>query len=323
MLFILTTCPYPCQVSAESYRWPTDGSDVVGQLRRTVSRASDTLMDIGRHFDIGHQQIVRANPDVDIWLPGDGTSVLIPSQTILPQVQREGVVINIPEMRLYFFNKKGAPGDWKIEIFPIGIGRMGWTTPLGLMKISAKIKDPIWYPPASIRTEYAAKGKILARKVLPGPHNPLGKYALRLGTTSYLIHGTNKSYGVGMRISHGCIRMYPEDIESLYKSVKRGVSVRIIDQPYKAGWLNDQLLFEAHPALRENKNYNDRNWTPAIQAVLHATRQSSVQVAWADVVEAARQADGFPHKIGAERTPSRQSSPVSTRHSVTTVLTGP
>lgn len=285
-------------VQAASYPWPAPGQDVVGAMQYTRSTADDTLLDIARRFDVGYQAIIRANPTIDPWLPGDGSKIIVPKLIVLPHSIRQGIVVNLAEMRLYYFNRRGDSAAWTVDVFPVGIGRMNWGTPLGVMEISAKIKDPVWYPPLSIRTEHAQEGLEISASVPPGPDNPLGKYALRLGNTKYLIHGTNKPFGIGMRVSHGCIRLYPEDIESLFAVVERGTPVRIVNQAYKAGWYSHNLLFEAHPLLKEDPHNRERNKTPAIQAVMDATPTQHIKVSWDAVVEAVRRADGIPRPVG-------------------------
>ncbi len=215
----------------------------------------DTLLDIARRYDIGQEQIIRANPDVDRWLPGDGTRVIIPTRYILPAAPREGLVLNVPEMRLYYYPKP-KPGETPVvKTFPVGIGRQDWGTPLGLTKIVGKVKDPTWTPPASIRKEHEENGDPLPAVVPAGPNNPLGQYAMRLaiGGGSYLIHGTNKAFGVGMRASHGCIRMMPEDIEYLFQQTPVGTPVRIVSETAKVGWFGGKLYLEIHEPLEEDR----------------------------------------------------------------------
>jgi len=298
IVFILVGLAASVAVQAASYSWPAPGQDVVGALQYTRSTADDTLLDIARRFDVGYQAIIRANPTIDPWLPGAGSKIVVPTLVVLPHTAREGIVVNLAEMRLYYFNTRGDPSTWTVDVFPVGIGRMNWGTPLGVIKISAKIKDPVWYPPLSIRTEHAQEGLEISASVPPGPDNPLGNYALRLGDTKYLIHGTNKPFGIGMRVSHGCIRLYPEDIESLFAIVERGTPVRIVNQAYKAGWHGHNLLFEAHPPLKEDPDRRERNKTPAIRTVMDATPTQHVKVSWDAVVEAVRRADGIPRPVG-------------------------
>ncbi|MGD8745657.1 MAG: L,D-transpeptidase family protein, partial [Gammaproteobacteria bacterium] len=220
--------PHEFQVPAEQ--------QVLGALQRIQARHEDTLPDLGRLFNLGYEEITRANPGVDPWLPGDGAELVLPTLFVLPEAPRDGLVLNMAGMRLYYFTAPDDNGIRKIFTHPIGIGRVGWSTPLGTTRITARAKDPSWYVPESIREEHAKEGDPLPPVVPPGPDNPLGRHVLRLALPSYLIHGTNKPWGVGMRVSHGCIRLYPEDIEALYSMVPTGAPVHIIDQPYLAGW---------------------------------------------------------------------------------------
>src|SRR5262249_18691594 len=196
------------------------------------------------------------NPGVDPWLPGEGTRVVIPTQFVLPHAPQRGIVVNIAELRLYYFPDDGAgaaaSGTRRIVTYPISIGQLDWSTPLGTTKVTGRVLNPSWYPPQSIREEHAARDDALPRVVPPGPDNPLGKHALRLGLPSYLIHGTNSPSGIGMRVTHGCVRMFPWDIEALYKVVPIGTPVTIVNQPYKLGWTAEGLYLEAHPPLAKN-----------------------------------------------------------------------
>lgn len=258
---------------AETLVLPPIDIDLVGQTAVVAARHEDTLLDIARRFDIGQDEIVLANASVDRWLPGEGTEVVIPSRYILPRAQRAGIVLNVPEMRLYYFPpaKPGLPAS--VETYPVSIGRMDWTTPLGKTTIAAKIRNPSWRPPDSIRAEAAAGGTPLPELVPPGPGNPLGDYAMRLGLPGYLIHSTNRPYGVGMRVTHGCIRMYPEDIEGLFPDVTIGTQVQIVNQPVKIGWLFDTLFIEVHPRLEEQTDEDVTLFDAAMQLINTAWAQ--------------------------------------------------
>jgi L,D-transpeptidase ErfK/SrfK len=224
-------------------------SGVVGQLQATYARHEDTLSDLARRFNLGYDEIVRANPGVDPWLPGEGTRIVLPTQFVLPDAPRTGIVINVAALRMFYFPKPAKGEQPVVVTHPIGIGKVGWATPVGKTKVVAKRKDPTWTPPDSVRREHAKKGDILPAVVPAGPDNPLGAYAMRLGWTSYLIHGTNKPAGVGMRVSHGCIRMYPEDIEAIFGDVPVGTPVRVVNQPVLYRWQDDSLYVQAYPPL--------------------------------------------------------------------------
>ena len=237
------------QVRAEIYELPPEGYDVVGAVATVMAREEDTLIDIARRNGLGYHDIVRANPDVNIWVPGEGTEIVLPTRFVLPPGPRRGIVLNLAEYRLYYFPepKDGEPAY--VMTYPISIGRMDWETPLGSTSVVSKVKDPSWYPPKSVKEEHAAEGRPLPNIVPPGPDNPLGRYAIRLGLPGYLIHSTNRPAGVGMRVTHGCIRMFPEDIEYLFPNVDVNTQVRIINAPIKIGWFGDELVMEVHPVL--------------------------------------------------------------------------
>jgi L,D-transpeptidase ErfK/SrfK len=225
---------------------------VIGELQVVHTTADDTFSDLAREYGLGYDEIAAANPNIDPWLPGENTAVLLPTQYILPNVARVGVVLNIAAKRLYYFPPVVAGQSAVVMTYPIGIGRVGWETPLGQTEVVAKAKDPAWYVPASVRKEHAEKGDPLPAIVGAGPDNPLGEYVLKLGIPGYLIHGTNQPYGVGMRVSHGCVRLYPENIELLYSLVGIGVPVALVNQPYLAGQRGGELYFEAHSPLEED-----------------------------------------------------------------------
>jgi L,D-transpeptidase ErfK/SrfK len=249
LMIALTACNSAFSVTFEL---PRAEFDLIGFIQEVDTQQEDTLLDIARHYGIGQEEIIRANPDVDRWLPGKGTQVIIPSRYILPDAPRDGLVLNLPEMRLYYFPEVEIAGlTPQVQTYPVSIGRMDWGTPLGSTKIVSMQRNPAWRPPESIRREHAEQGDPLPIVVPPGPDNPLGQYAIRLGIPGYLIHGTNKAFGVGMRVSHGCIRMLPEDIEVLYPQISKGMPVHIINQPVKVGWYGGDLYLEVHPTLEE------------------------------------------------------------------------
>jgi len=251
---------------AASFPLPPTGQDLIGKVQNVSAKYEDTLLDIARKYGLGYEEIIAANPGVDPWIPGEGTPVTIPTQFILPPGERNGIVINLAELRLYYY----PPTEDQVITHPLGIGREGWATPTGQMKIIEKRAKPSWRVPKSIRQEHAAKGEPLPAVVPPGPDNPLGQFAMRLSQSQYLLHGTNQPWGVGMRVSHGCIRLYPEDIKTLFPQVPIGTPVKIINQPYKAGWLGETLFIEAHPPLSEESATEGNNLTPLVKAIITA-----------------------------------------------------
>ncbi len=286
-------------VAAATWPLPPAGDDLIGELAWTSARSEDTLVDMARAFRYGYQEIRAANPTVDAWLPKAGTPVLLPGLRILPPGPRQGIVVNAAEMRLYYYPPTARGQSASVETFPVAIGRGDWNTPLVTTKVTSKVTDPVWYPPESIRREHAAQGDPLPKVVPAGADNPLGKYALRLSIPSYLIHGTNKQYGIGMQVTHGCIRMYPEDIEALYRQVPVNTPVRIISQRFKAGWHRGVLHVEVHAPLEHTTPEQRTDRQPLIDAVTEATRsRPDYPVDWQAVEVAVVEASGVPVPVG-------------------------
>ncbi len=231
--------------------------EILGHMQVLFAHFDNTLAGLARRYNLGYDEIRAANPSVDSWLPGDGTPIYLPTMAVVPEGPRNGIVINLPSMRLLYYVAQ-RPDDmvnslYSVTSHPIGIGREGWATPLGEAHITEKARNPTWYPPDSVRAEHAELGDPLPAVVEPGPDNPLGRFKMRLSMPGYLIHGTNKPSGVGMRVSHGCIRLYPEDIEALFERVPSRTTVYIVDQPVLAGWRRGELYLEVHPQLAEDK----------------------------------------------------------------------
>ena len=280
------------------------GDDVVGVVQVVQATKEDTLADIARRFNVGYEEIVRANPKVDAWLPGEGTEVIVPSQFVLPDAPRTGLVINIPAMRIFYFPpaKKGE----KPVVFthPIGIGKMGWRTPEGVTKITRRQQDPTWHVPVSVRKEHHDNGEDLEPVIGPGPDNPLGKYAFYLEWPSYLIHGTNKPSGVGLRSSHGCMRLYPEDIEQFFNMIPVGTQVRVVNQPYVMGWHEGQLYLQPYDVLEDDS----RDWKKGQQKLLTKSlaphlqqdlKEHKEQVDWKLVTALSQDPRGVPVPVTA------------------------
>lgn len=216
------------------------GREVAGTTNQYVVKKGETLIEIARAFGLGFNEIADANKAVDPFIPKAGTLVRIPLIWVLPDKTRyRGIVINLSEMRLYFFHDREGRS---VSTFPIGIGDEGSDTPVGRFTVTRKTVNPAWHVPPSIRRE---KPHLPAR-VPPGPDNPLGTHALRLSRSSILIHGTNKPWGVGRRVSHGCIRLYPEDIARLFHLVPVGARVTVTRQPVKLGIMNGRVFIEVH-----------------------------------------------------------------------------
>ena len=255
---------------AENFLLPTPTVTVVGESHWITADRRESLLDVARRNGLGFSDMKQANPDIDMWVPEDGAQVLLATSFVLPNARRRGVVVNIAEYRLYFYFEQD--GQDMVATFPISIGRMDWQTPLGDWRVTRKRTRPTWRPPKSIIAEYAADGEVLPAVVPPGPDNPLGDYAINLSAPGYLIHGTNKPRGVGMQVTHGCLRMLPEDIEWLFPQVPRGLPVAIVNQPVKVGWHDGRLFLEAHPALEDRGPEEVDNLIGRIRASAQAAR---------------------------------------------------
>ncbi len=310
-------------VYAEVYELPPPGHDVIGTVATITARYEDTLVDIARRHGLGYYDLVRANPDVNPWVPGAGTEIVLPSRFVLPPGPREGLVLNLAEYRMYYFPAPEPGKPAYVYTYPMSIGRMDWETPLGRTSIVAMAKDPAWYPPQSVRDEHAADGDPLPRVVPPGPENPLGTRALRLGLPGYLIHGTNRPAGVGMRVSHGCVRMFPEDIEFLFDNIRVQTPVRIINVPVKIGWDGDALVAEVHPLLESSPELAEETLehideldadveqapiiasgskdplTYATEQFIVATAERAGQLDWDMLETLVERSDGIPETVGA------------------------
>ncbi len=286
-----------------THRFEIDATtDVVGVVQKTLATKDDTLTDIARRFNIGYEEIVRANPGVDPWLPGENREIVIPTQFILPNAPREGIVINVPAMRLFYYPKVKKGETQVVHTYPIGVGRVGWATPEGATKIVRRQKDPVWRPTASIIKEHKENGEILEKVVPAGPDNPLGRYAFYLGWPSYMIHGTNKPSGVGLRSSHGCIRLYPEDIAQLFEAAPIGTQVRVVNQPFVFGWHAGSLHIQAFDVLEDDT----RDWKKAQVKLLKKDLAERIQkelaarnekIDWEAVTQLTHDPRGIPVSI--------------------------
>lgn len=263
--------------------------DIIGEYYTvTVDNPEETLIDIARRHNIGYEEMRMANPGISMWVPGEGTEVVIPAQYILPPAPREGIVVNLSELRMYYY-PADKPGI--VETYPVSVGREEFATPVGITRTTVKVKDPAWAPPASMRREAAERGDPAPAVVPPGPDNPLGEHAILLAMPSYLIHGTNRPDGVGMRASRGCIRMYPEDIKSLYERLPSSTKVNLMDAPFKAGWAADGTLFvQSYPQLEENVG----DFEPLLNAIerVDALTEEQVEVDYEQVKRALEEPNG-------------------------------
>jgi L,D-transpeptidase ErfK/SrfK len=299
------------QLGATRFPLPPEGDDLIGEIQLEKASSSETLLDMARRHDVGQEEIRLANSGLDRWLPVEGEPVVIPSRYILPDARREGLVLNLPEMRLYHFTVATGKAPPMVDTYPVSIGRMDWKTPLGETRIISKQRDPSWHPPESVRQEAAAAGDTLPKRVPPGPDNPLGRFALRLGQPGYLIHGTNKPYGVGMRVTHGCIRLLPEDIEALFEQVPTGTRVQIVNQPVKTGWHQGVLHIEVHPPLDEDAAARDDLLRFSLEQVYAELARRPAVLDAAALRQAIEGAHGVPVAISRPGLPGRRiDSPV-------------
>ena len=274
---------------------PPPGEDIVGQVQVIKAKYEDTFADLGKANDLGYTEMVAANPGVDAWLPGEGSDVILPTRFILPAGPREGIVINLAEYRMYYFPK----GRNVVYTYPLGIGREGWGSPITNTAITAKTPNPAWYPPKSIREEHAAEGDPLPTVVAPGPNNPLGPFKFTLGTPGYLIHGSNKKFGIGMRVSHGCFRMLNNNVLELAGMAPVGTKLRIINEPYKFGVSGGKVYLEAHAPLDDHGEPSlvDKH-TAVINALLKRDDLvNQLRLDWDVVREVVAAEDGLPIEI--------------------------
>jgi L,D-transpeptidase ErfK/SrfK len=285
---------------AAVYELPEGSTALFGREERVVTSYQDTLYEIARRFSLGSEEIVRVNQGMDPWLPGAGKDVVIPGERILPSGPREGIVVNLPEHRLYYYPKAKKGQKPVVITYPVSIGKMDWRTPLGKTKIVTKTERPSWTPPEAVRKEHIANGDPLPAVVPPGPNNPLGLFAMRLDIKpgAYLIHGTNNPIAVGMAVTHGCIRMYPEDIEALFPQVPVGTPVYLVNEPLKLAWIDGRLYLEAHPPVNAEGQTVEPD-VAAFEGMLdQALGESVVAIHWDLARDELRKVRGMPVIVG-------------------------
>jgi L,D-transpeptidase ErfK/SrfK len=294
---------------AAVFALPADGSAVVGADLSVRTVYEDTLPDLAHRYSLGYYEIIRANPGVDVWIPGADKNVVLPGRRILPPGPRAGIVVNLPEHRLYYYPKPQGHDKPVVITYPVSIGKMDWRTPLGETHVIAKIRNPAWYPPESVRKEHLANDDPLPKVVPAGPDNPLGDFAMRLaaGGGSYMIHGTNNPTAVGMSVTHGCIRMYPEDVAAVFAAVPVGTPVRLINEPVKVARVHGQVLVEAHPPVDEEGQEGDEGPSPQqvepdLKALSKLMARSGIDkhagIQWPLARAALKNATGMPTPVG-------------------------
>jgi L,D-transpeptidase ErfK/SrfK len=293
-------------ILADNLPYPKIQGDILvgnnpSPIQYTFAKEEDTLLDIARAFNMGQNEILMANPKVDRWLPGKNTKVNIPISRLLPDTPHNGLVLNLAEFRLYYYPQQNKNQPRVVITHPISIGRVDWETPLGDTTVIAKNKDPIWIPTQAIKDEHVAEGDILPDVFPAGPDNPLGEYAIRLGVPGYLIHSTNKPFGVGMRVSHGCIRMYPEDIELLFPKIKKGIKVHIVNQPIKVGWSDNILYIEVHPSLDDKKTSYGDSLDIALNLIERANNYKVLKINGGALKRALTRRNGIPVSLAKRK----------------------
>lgn len=290
----------PPKAFSETYNLEA-GQNAVGNVLRYKTREGDTLLDIARDNDLGYTELITANKAIDPWLPGVGKRVIVPSLFLLPDAPRKGIVINIARQRLFYYPSDGET----VQTYPIGVGTEGHTTPIGVTRVARKKEHPIWYPTASI----LASEPDLPKMVPAGPDNPMGDYALYLGWPTYAIHGTNKPYGVGRNSSHGCIRLYPEDIEKLFGEIPVGTQVRVVDDEAQLAWIGDDLFLAVFPNKQQTEELDIGHPLPAadpqpvVEQVMAAANDDFSRIDWKLVQQLAAERTGIPTRVTKSENP--------------------
>lgn len=283
---------------AEAAMYPLmPNTDVVGDVTVTTARYEDSFITLAKKHDIGFLELQQANLHLDPWVPGEGSIVTLPARYVLPpRDQRKGIVINLAELRLYYFPTSGD----RVYTYPIGVGRMNWKTPVGKHTITQKLENAPWYPPDSIRQEGLAEGRVYPAFIPAGPDNPMGYHKMRLSDPNYLIHGTNREGGIGRRVSHGCINMYNDDVKELYAITPVGTPVSIVHEPYKAGWKDGYLWLEAHQPLEDYRTaINDYTVNTMINITEKATNNLPAELDWSLAKNFYANGHGIPMVIGS------------------------
>ncbi len=268
---------------AATFILPENGDNVIGNIKViSIQNPKTTLLDVARHYDLSYEEIAQANPDVSIWVPEIGSIVHIPTQFILPPGPRKGVIINISQRRLFYFPKAKPHQPAQVVTYPISIAREGWHTPLGKTKIVAKHKDPSWFVPKSIKEEHLDNGELNFPDYFPpGPDNPMGMLAMQTGFTGIYIHGTNMPWGVGLRTSHGCLHLYPEDAAEIFPAIPVGTPVHIIDEPILVGKLVNNLYLSSYKPA-ENSQIEASAAAKAATAVFKYTQENNDDIQYID-----------------------------------------
>ncbi len=293
--------------SAEPLDLPENGDSVLGASYNITTRYGETTLMLAQMHQIGYHELLSANPNVHTWMPGEGAQMHIPRQYILPGKIRTGLVLNLAELRLYYFDAN-PDGNPQVRTYPVSAGRIDWVTPIGATRVLDRLENPSWYPPKSVILEHQAMGQELPKVVPPGADNPLGRYALMLEADGYFIHGTNREQGIGMRVTHGCIRLRSNDIAELVHRVPIDTPVEITSMPLKIGLLNGIVYMEAHakpleefPMPEKNPVFTETDVLQPIFALEEQLPAGNYVIYWEQVMEVARQRLGVPVAVGWDR----------------------
>ncbi|OIR17845.1 putative L,D-transpeptidase YbiS precursor [mine drainage metagenome] len=288
--------------NAANYPMPSGDNSIVGNIQViSIVNPDLTLLDIARHYDLGYDEITRANPEIPTWVPKIGSHITIPTEFILPPAPLQGIIINIPQRRLFYFPKPDQQQITQVYTYPISIAREGWFTPLGQTSIIAKHRDPAWFVPKSILEEHRNNGEPdFPDYFPPGPNNPMGMLALQTGFPAIFIHGTNKPWGIGMRTSHGCLHLYPEDAAQLFEMVSVGTPVRIIDAPITIGKLDSALYMSASKPIKEYTNTQSiltRATSALINYSNHQMQARTTKIDWSRLQDTVKDGNILPTPI--------------------------
>ena len=294
-IFLSSLLLVSTQTMALTYLIPATNQALIGELQYGSAQPNDTVVTMAERYDVGFNEMENANPHLNMVQGfGTGTVLKIPSQHLLPEQGRKGIVVNLPEMRMYYYPE----GTNEVRTYPIGIGKIGKTIPIAKTTITRKTMNPTWIPTPSIREFNLEQGVILPRIMPPGPDNPLGKYGIYMGIPTYLIHSTIFPESIGRRASFGCVRMYESDIKEFFPAMKKGIPVIIINASVKTGWQNDRLYMEAYKPLEEHVAEPDASLPGMVHMIIDQTKDQKTLIDWQLVSYINKERDGMPHEIG-------------------------
>src|SRR6185312_360252 len=306
-------CLLATRSHAAVFTLPPNGGSLIGQDQQIQTQSADTLLDLARKYSVGYWEIQEANPRVDMWLPGQGTGLTIPGRFIVPPVDHKGIVINLPQHRLFYFPKPRRHDQPIVITYPVSPGEGDWPTPVGVTRIIRKVPHPVWIPTAHILKAHRDAGDPIPKIWPAGPDNPMGEWALEttLSHGEIYIHGTNNPMAIGMSVTHGCVRLYPEDIAALYPVVRVGTAVTVVNEPVLASLQDGELYLEVHPPTNSNHVAAAPDLDKISQIIDTAIAQNVVAIDWDKVRQVAAQANGIPQLIGiqADYTPPGASGP--------------